>query len=160
LGVDRGDLRSGLAALFREGMSWSARHTWHLDHVLPVAAFDWTNPLSPYVCGHCSNYQPLPPSENLRKHMVVTMPALERVARSLPAKLMPVVRSLAVKLEKGKLPPILCPEDPEASKPTAEGTMKIMYNIRPITQEDRDLLASPPPCPMHVGPENFCDALL
>ena len=160
LGCDIDTFRSRFTKLFREGMSWSARHTWHLDHVLPVAAFDWTDPLSPYVCGHWSNYQPLPPSENSRKHMLITMPALERVARSLPTKLLPVVRSLAVKLDKGRLPPILCPEDLESHEPAAEGTRRIMFNIRPITQEDRNLLISPPPCPTHGETENFCDVLL
>jgi len=159
LGCSLDEFHERFTDLFPAGMSWQEPRAWHMDHVVPVAVFDWTNPLSPYVCGHWSNYQPLRPVDNSRKHMRLDMEALEKVARSVPKTLLPVVRDLATLLEKTKLPAILCPEAAEPTPLEVHPTINVMYSIRPISSEDRDLLISPPPCPMYSEPHDFCSSL-
>ena len=40
---------------------------FHIDHVRPIASFDFSNPLHQRVCFHWSNLAPLTPAENLAK---------------------------------------------------------------------------------------------
>jgi hypothetical protein len=52
---------------FKEGMSWANRHQWHIDHIIPCAAFDLTQPDEQRKCFHWSNMRPLWSTDNLRK---------------------------------------------------------------------------------------------
>jgi len=52
---------------FQDGMSWANYGSWHIDHVLPVAAFDATDPLQCLAMCHYTNLQPLWGHQNLAK---------------------------------------------------------------------------------------------
>lgn len=54
---------------FLPGMTWN-NHTksgWHIDHIIPCASFDLTDPEQQKKCFHYSNLQPLWAVDNLRK---------------------------------------------------------------------------------------------
>jgi hypothetical protein len=65
------DLKAHLAALFLPGMDWSnyghGRGRWNVDHRIPCAAFDLTNPDQQRRCFHFSNLQPLWHPDNVAK---------------------------------------------------------------------------------------------
>jgi len=61
------DLRGHLADKFQPGMSWENYGEWHVDHIVPCAAFDLTQPEGQRKCFHYSNLQPLWEKENIRK---------------------------------------------------------------------------------------------
>lgn len=52
---------------FVDGMSWSNRSKWHLDHVKPCSSFDLTKDDEVLQCFHWSNYQPLWAIDNMKK---------------------------------------------------------------------------------------------
>lgn len=53
--------------LFKEGMSWDNHGGWHIDHIIPCASFDLTDPNQQIKCFHYTNLQPLWAEDNLRK---------------------------------------------------------------------------------------------
>ena len=67
LGCSVDECREHLEAQFAEGMSWSNRSEWHIDHIRPVASFDLADPAQQRACFHYSNLQPLWAIDNLRK---------------------------------------------------------------------------------------------
>jgi hypothetical protein len=67
LGCTIGQLMAQLEAQFKDGMNWGNRGQWHIDHIVPCAAFDLTKPEQRATCFHHSNLQPLWASENIRK---------------------------------------------------------------------------------------------
>lgn len=54
---------------FLPGMTWNnhTRNGWHIDHIIPCASFDLTDPEQQKKCFHYSNLQPLWAVDNLRK---------------------------------------------------------------------------------------------
>ena len=52
---------------FLDGMSWQNIGEWHIDHVVPVAAFDLTDDHQLAMCFHWTNMQPLWQHDNLVK---------------------------------------------------------------------------------------------
>ena len=40
---------------------------WHVDHIIPCASFDLTDPKQQKICFHWSNLQPLKAIDNLKK---------------------------------------------------------------------------------------------
>lgn len=52
---------------FQPGMAWTNYGSWHIDHALPVACFDTTDPLQCLVMCHYTNLQPLWGHQNLAK---------------------------------------------------------------------------------------------
>ncbi len=62
-------LKKHLESQFQEGMSWEnyGVNGWHVDHILPCASFDLTDPEQQRQCFHYSNLQPLWAEENYRK---------------------------------------------------------------------------------------------
>ena len=54
---------------FVEGMTWQAfmNGEIELDHICPVAYFDFDNPISQYICFNYRNHQPLWKIDNMKK---------------------------------------------------------------------------------------------
>lgn len=61
-----------LASKFQPGMSWAnwGLHGWHIDHVMPLSAFDLTDDTQRAAACHYTNLQPLWAADNLRKRAV------------------------------------------------------------------------------------------
>lgn len=69
LGCSLPDFISYIEAKFLPGMSWDnwTLDGWHLDHVIPLANFDLSNPEQLAAACHYSNMQPLWAVDNLVK---------------------------------------------------------------------------------------------
>lgn len=62
------DLVKHLESQFIGDMSWANYGTlWHIDHIIPCAAFDWSRPSHLIWCWHHLNLRPLLASENVIK---------------------------------------------------------------------------------------------
>jgi len=61
--------RKHLESQFVEGMNWDnyGFYGWHIDHIIPCASFDLTDPDQQRQCFHYTNLQPLWAEDNLRK---------------------------------------------------------------------------------------------
>lgn len=55
---------------FEAWMTWDnyGKHTWHIDHIIPLAAFDLTNDEELRKACHYTNLRPLSAKENWKKH--------------------------------------------------------------------------------------------
>jgi hypothetical protein len=62
-------LRKHLESKFKVGMNWDnyGFYGWHVDHIIPCAAFDLTDPKQQEKCFHYNNLQPLWADENFKK---------------------------------------------------------------------------------------------
>lgn len=60
-------LKQYLESKFKPGMSWKKRGLIHIDHIIPCAAFDLSDPKQQAKCFHYTNLQPLWAHENLSK---------------------------------------------------------------------------------------------
>lgn len=61
-------LRNWLENSFDENMTWENHgRYWHIDHIIPCAKFDLSNPEQQKECFHYTNLQPLTAIENVRK---------------------------------------------------------------------------------------------
>lgn len=56
-----------LEQLFQPGMSWDNYGEWHIDHIIPCAHFDLTDPYQQRICFHYLNMRPLWANENIAK---------------------------------------------------------------------------------------------
>lgn len=58
-----------LESLFEPGMTWEnyGRYGWHIDHIMPCAIFDLTNPEHQKRCFHFSNLRPMWASDNMSR---------------------------------------------------------------------------------------------
>ena len=66
-GCDLATLVRHIESQFLDGMSWQNRREWHVDHIVPLSAFDLTDPEQQKVAFHFSNLRPLWARDNLRK---------------------------------------------------------------------------------------------
>jgi hypothetical protein len=77
IGCDTKQLAKHLESKFKKGMSWGNYGTeWHVDHVIPCAAFDHTDPKQAAQCWHWTNLQPLGAAENLAKSDSIQNPQM------------------------------------------------------------------------------------
>jgi hypothetical protein len=62
-------LKNHLESQFTDGMSWDnyGKYGWHIDHIIPCASFDLTDPAQQRECFHFSNLQPLWAKDNWSK---------------------------------------------------------------------------------------------
>jgi hypothetical protein len=69
LGISIDACCSYIEAQFTAGMTWDnmGKGGWHIDHIIPCAFFDLTNPSHQKVCFNYKNLQPLWESDNCRK---------------------------------------------------------------------------------------------
>ena len=66
-----------IEARFTHGMSWkNYGRAWHLDHIIPCAAFDLCDPRQQRQCFHYTNLRPLWARANIRKGKRVLDPQL------------------------------------------------------------------------------------
>ncbi len=70
------ELMTHLESQFKPGMTWEnhGRSGWHIDHIRPIASFNFTSPDDPEFkeCWSLENLRPLWAEENLRKGAEVT----------------------------------------------------------------------------------------
>lgn len=92
---------------FDERMTWDnkGRYTWHIDHIVPLAAFDLSKDDEALVAANYLNHQPMWHDDNMEK--ADKLPA----ASSVPTKLRKLCLALDAKFFKRKIvrgkPPIL-----------------------------------------------------
>lgn len=67
LGCSVQEYRNYLEGLFSQGMSWDNMHLWHIDHIMPVAAFNLQDPEEARMAFHYKNTQPMWADENMSK---------------------------------------------------------------------------------------------
>jgi hypothetical protein len=67
LGIDIKGLWKHLKSKFKEGMTKKNYGSWHIDHIIPCASFDLSDPKQQAKCFHYTNLQPLWAHENLSK---------------------------------------------------------------------------------------------
>lgn len=68
LGCDIIFFKKWLEYRFTNDMNWQNMGTyWHIDHILPISKFDFTNPSEIKICYHWSNLQPLETFKNISK---------------------------------------------------------------------------------------------
>jgi len=69
LGCDIQQFRAHIESKFKIGMNWNnyGYWGWHIDHILPCAAFDFTKEEERQKCWHYTNLQPLWMKDNLKK---------------------------------------------------------------------------------------------
>lgn len=87
IGCSFPELRAYLESKFLTGMTWKNHgiRGWHIDHIVPCASFDLTDPEQQRKCFHYSNLQPLWAADNLSKNKSLDHPstrkALEETVR-------------------------------------------------------------------------------
>lgn len=71
IGCSVDHLKQHLESLFTTGMSWKNHGyglgKWHIDHFIPCAAFDLSDPEQQKKCFHWKNLQPMWHEDNLKK---------------------------------------------------------------------------------------------
>jgi len=60
-------LKKYIESKFEDGMSWDNYGTWHIDHIIPCAQFDLSDPEQQKICFHYTNLQPMWKEDNMRK---------------------------------------------------------------------------------------------
>ena len=69
LGCNVEELNQHIEKQFEPGMSWDNHglHGLHIDHIVPIASFDLSDPEQQQKCFHYTNLQPLWAEENISK---------------------------------------------------------------------------------------------
>jgi len=69
VGCSPDELVAHIEGQFKPGMTWDNhnRHGWHIDHIIPLAAVDVSDPEQVALVAHFTNLQPLWAKENLSK---------------------------------------------------------------------------------------------
>ncbi len=77
VGCSLEEYRHYLKGKWEKGMSWENYGEWVIDHILPLSAFDLTDPLQLSAACYYKNTQPLWASENKKKGRVHDPKAVE-----------------------------------------------------------------------------------
>lgn len=69
-------LKRHIESLFIDGMSWDNRNLWHIDHIIPIAAFNFTSSqdIDFKKCWSLNNLRPLWKEENIYKNDTLLSP--------------------------------------------------------------------------------------
>ena len=67
LGCSPEELKAHLETTFTEGMSWDNYGEWHIDHIVPCAAFNQDDEQERMACWNWRNLRALWGEENLKK---------------------------------------------------------------------------------------------
>lgn len=69
IGCSLQEMKAHISSLWTPGMTWEnyGYRGWHIDHIIPCASFDFTDPDQIRKCFHFSNLQPLWALDNIRK---------------------------------------------------------------------------------------------
>ena len=60
-------LKNYIEQKFVDGMNWNNMGKWHIDHIVPLAAFDLSIEMNQKIAFHYTNLQPLWAEDNLKK---------------------------------------------------------------------------------------------
>lgn len=93
LGCEQAELARHIESQFLSGMTWENRSLWHVDHIIPLAAFDLSCERQQRVAFHYANLRPLWGRENQTKN--ARMPLGVKSAPRSVASLKRVIRRLA-----------------------------------------------------------------
>jgi hypothetical protein len=79
------DLMMHLEKDFCPGMSWENRERWHIDHIIPQSAFNYTTAedIDFKRCWSLGNLRPMWASENLHKHAKLERPFQPSLSMSI-----------------------------------------------------------------------------
>lgn len=77
VGCSQSDLVLWIERQFVCGMGWHNRSLWHIDHIVPLSAFDLTCGEQQRVAFHYMNLRPLWSLQNIRKGWKVPLPQLK-----------------------------------------------------------------------------------
>jgi Uri superfamily endonuclease len=68
VGCTAAQLRKHLERQFQPGMTWQNHGEWHIDHIIPLAAFDFAAfPAQIKQAEHYTNLRPMWAAENISK---------------------------------------------------------------------------------------------
>ena len=67
LGCSYTHAKDHLEKQFLPGMTWENQGKWHIDHMMPCASFDLSDPEQQRRCCHYTNLQPMWGTENISK---------------------------------------------------------------------------------------------
>lgn len=76
LGCTPDFFKKHIEAQFSHGMTWENFGKWHMDHIVPISAFDLFDPLQVQIACNWTNIRPLWAKANLRKSKKITHPQL------------------------------------------------------------------------------------
>lgn len=76
VGYTVNDLKEHIEKQFIDGMSWSNRKDWHIDHIIPISAFNYNTPddIDFKKCWSLNNLRPLWAVKNISKKNKLTKP--------------------------------------------------------------------------------------
>jgi hypothetical protein len=69
-------LRQHIERQFKGNMSWDNPGSFHIDHIVPLASFDLTDPAQLKVACNWQNLRPIPPKKNMSKGAKLTEPQM------------------------------------------------------------------------------------
>ena len=69
-------LRQHIERQFKGRMSWDNPSSFHIDHIVPLASFDLTDPSQLKVACNWQNLRPIPPKKNMSKGSKLTEPQM------------------------------------------------------------------------------------
>jgi hypothetical protein len=76
-GCSTRQLADHLESTFKRGMTWDNYGTrWHVDHILPCASFDHTDPKQVAQCWHWTNLRAFDAHKNMAKGANITEPQM------------------------------------------------------------------------------------
>ena len=79
LGCSIDELKIHLQNQFKEGMTWQNHGEWHIDHIIPCAAFDLSKKEDCLKCFDYKNLQPLWAHENLSKSDKIPLDSMHEI---------------------------------------------------------------------------------